>query len=516
MLPEKFLDRMERMLGERYQEFLRSYQEEPCRALRVNTLKGPKEAFLRQAPFSLSPVPWCPDGFYYPKEERPGRHPYHDAGLYYIQEASAMAPVEYLAPRPGERVLDLCAAPGGKSTQIAAAMGQQGLLVSNEIHPARAKILSENMERMGVQNGIVTNEMPQRLAQKLEGFFDRILVDAPCSGEGMFRKNPEAGEEWSLSNIRMCAKRQQEILSCAARMLKPGGRLVYSTCTFAPEEDEEGIRRFLLSHREFQAVTLRRFPGMAAGEPRWDGLFSQTPGELEDLDALRGMGELKDADVLRRPGDSKRWEEAISQTVRLWPHKLKGEGHFVAALQKAASPAFGQAEDRARLEANGWAKEGGFSSYGKKARQKKGRSSAEGLTEKECREYLEFQKQFLKDVCFSGNYRMYGEQLYVTPKGAPSLAGLKVLRPGLHLGTVRKGRFEPSHALALTLSASQASHVWNLPADSPQMEAYLTGAALTAEGEKGWYLITVDGYAIGWGKLSGNTMKNHYPKGLRK
>ena len=232
MLPVEFLNRMEKMLGDDYRAFLESYDNEKYSSLRYNPLKGHKEEFLKNYTFDLSPVSWEENGFYYDHEDKPGKHPYHEAGVYYIQEPSAMAPVHFLNPMPGDVVLDLCAAPGGKSTQIGARMQGKGILVSNEIHPQRAKILSENMERMGIANGIVLNESPDRLAKSFPDFFDKILVDAPCSGEGMFRKNEDAMEEWSLENVRLCAKRQDEILDCAANMLKAGGRIVFSTCTF--------------------------------------------------------------------------------------------------------------------------------------------------------------------------------------------------------------------------------------------------------------------------------------------
>lgn len=461
MLPEDFLERIKGMLKEEYPMFMQSYDKEPCHALRINTLKCHRDHFLEKAPFQLAEVPWSQTGYYYDKDDRPGRHPYHDAGVYYIQEASAMAPVEYLDPRPGERILDLCGAPGGKSTQIAAKMKGQGILVCNEIHPARAKILSENIERMGVCNGIVTNETPQRLAQAWAGYFDRILVDAPCSGEGMFRKNPKAWEEWSLDHVQMCARRQQEILSSAARMLKPGGRLVYSTCTFAPEEDEGTVVHFLEEHPEFFAVCSHRYPGMEPGTPAW----------------VRGCAHEEEK------------EEALLRTIRLWPHKIKGEGHYLAVLQKEG--AIDQGRER-------------------------NKSLIKGISKKACREYLEFQKEHLKELDFSGIYVMFGEQLYLAPEGTMDLAGLKVLRPGLHLGTVKKNRFEPSHALALALHTNQAVHVLDLPWDSQDILDYLKGLALNVQGEQGWYLIAVDGFSLGWGKLSKTSMKNHYPKGLRR
>lgn len=283
MLPQDFLERMEKMLGQEYPAFLAGYEKEPKHSLRMNPLKGTDKTAYAWCPFLTGQVEWEPNGYYYENDAQPGKHPYHEAGLYYIQEASAMAPVRLLKAEPGERILDLCAAPGGKTTQIAADMQGQGLLVCNEIHPARAKILSENVERMGIANALVLNETPSRLAERFEEYFDRILVDAPCSGEGMFRKNESACQEWSLDNVTLCAARQDEILDMAAGMLRPGGRLVYSTCTFSEEENEGSIHRFVERHPEF----------------------------------------------------------LISETIRLWPHKVNGEGHFAAVLVKEGQTAPG-------------------------------------------------------------------------------------------------------------------------------------------------------------------------------
>lgn len=469
MLPQEFLDRMKEMLGEEYPAFLDSYEREKYQALRINTLKTKKEAFLAKAPFTLEQVPWMKDGFYYGSTDCPGKHPYHEAGVYYIQEPSAMAPVEYLmegeiaADRRGERILDLCAAPGGKSTQIAAAMQGCGVLISNEIHLSRAKILSENIERMGVFNAMVTNETPQKLAELFHGFFTRILVDAPCSGEGMFRKKEVACEEWSLSNVQLCAKRQDEILTCAASMLAPGGRLVYSTCTFAAAENEGTVSRFLTRHPEFSIQKTKKFPGMQGGVAAW-----------------------ADAPL-----------EEIGETIRLWPHKLNGEGHFLAVLKKDGTIG----NDKTLYCSNGF---------------EKGISSKDlNIPGKGILEFLQFAKEELKKQP-EGTYIKFGDQLYLAPDGMPSVKGLKVLRPGLHLGTIKKNRFEPSHALAMGLRPEDAVHTVDLRADGTVMRGYFNGQTFACDGEKGWYLITVDGYSAGWGKLAGGIMKNHYPKGLRK
>ena len=491
MLPQDFLDRMEQMLGDEYQAFLASYEKVRFQSLRVNTLKSDREIFLEKSPFALEPIPWCENGFYYGKQDRPGKHPYHEAGVYYIQEPSAMAPVEYLMngirDMEQERILDLCAAPGGKSTQIAAAMCGQGILVCNEIHPARARILSENVERMGIRNAMVTNETPNRLSEVFTEYFTGILVDAPCSGEGLFRKNEEACEEWSPQNVQICADRQDEILDCAAEMLASGGRLVYSTCTFAPAENEGSVSRFLQRHPEFTIEKVCKAEGMEDGVASW----AFWPAE-------------KECDI-----------EGLNDTIRLWPHKLKGEGHYLAVLRKTDELPHG---DKAyKPDLGDKSRELQYS--GNTGRRFCQNGLEQGIPVKEqkmpgkgCVEFLEFAKEALA-VSLDGTYLKFGDQLYLAPKGMPAVKGLKVLRPGLHLGTIKKNRFEPSHALALALRPEEAVHIAEL---KYEIHGYLNGETFAYEGEKGWYLITVDGYSIGWGKLAGGMMKNHYPKGLRK
>ena len=429
MLPVEFLERMEKQLGEEYPAFLESLERPRAVALRFNPLKGQQPSL----PFVMQSVPWEPMGYYYDPEARPGLHPLHEAGVYYLQEASAMAPVTLLDPQPGERVCDLCAAPGGKTTQIAGRMAGEGFLLCNEINPKRAKILSRNIERMGVANALVTNEHPKNLADRYEGFFDRVLVDAPCSGEGMFRKEEAAVTDWSQETVLMCANRQKEILQSAAKLLKPGGRLVYSTCTFAPEENEQVVSSFLTNHPEFTALEITA-PWFAAGE---------------------------------------------NGTFRMWPHKLLGEGHFAAVLQKTAG------------------EEG---------------SPAMEQPQKLPRQWLDFAKT-LQITLPAGKAVLFGTSLYWAPEDMPSLRGIKVMRPGLELGEVKKDRFEPAHALALWLKT--AANTVDFSAESNEMKAYMHGQTLPAS-KKGWCLVMADGYSIGWGKGDGNTLKNHYPKGLRR
>ena len=429
MIPAEFLQRMEKQLGAEYPDFLQSLERPRAVALRFNPLKGE----LPELPFVGDPVPWEPMGYYYDPEARPGLHPYHEAGVYYLQEASAMAPVTLLDPQPGERVCDLCAAPGGKTTQIAGRMDQQGFLLCNEINPKRAKILSRNTERMGVANALVTNEHPDTLAKKYPGFFDRVLIDAPCSGEGMFRKEEAAVTDWSPETVQMCANRQQEILRSGAELMRPGGRLVYSTCTFAPEENEQAIDIFLQEHPDFYPEEVSA-PWFTAGE---------------------------------------------NGTFRMWHHKLLGEGHFAAVLRKEGEPE----EPERPLPGSPLPKE-----------------------------WTAFAREL--DIKLpEGKAVLFGQSLYWAPSALPDLRGIRVLRPGLELGEVKKGRFEPAHALALWLKT--AANVKRLESDAPELKAYLHGETVPAR-EKGWCLVTADSYSIGWGKGDGNVLKNHYPKGLRR
>ena len=462
MLPELFLQRMQDQLGEEYGDFLESYDQEKHQAFRLNRLKrteGGEDAVQKLTGlFRTEPVAWAKDGYYFDPSTRPGKHVYHETGLYYIQEPSAMAPVAFLDVRPGDRVLDLCAAPGGKSTQIGALLQGEGLLISNEINPSRAKILSENVERMGLINACVTNESPEKLAEIFPEYFDRILVDAPCSGEGMFRKNEIALTEWSPENVQMCGERQDGILDCAARMLRPGGRMVYSTCTFAEWENEGSVQRFLSRLPEFELVKNLEFPEKSGAKSRkFDGM------------------------------------------LRLYPHRVRGEGHFLAVLQKQGEVPEG--DRRPALS-----------------------GTVKAASKQDLREWLEFSEENLENrlehIFYSGGqraqYLKFGEHLYMIPEDFPGLKGLKILRPGLHLGQIKKNRFEPSHALALALGPQDVCRVMKLHSEDQAARAYLNGLTFSADGQKGWCVICVDGLSLGWGKIAGGVMKNHYPKGLRK
>lgn len=465
---------MEKMLGGESPAFLSSLEKEKAYGLRLNPLKN--GGFLSPAhlPFTLSPIPWAKEGFFANAEEHPGRHPLHEAGAYYIQEPSAMAVATLLDPQPGEIICDFCAAPGGKSTGIAGRMAGRGLLVSNEIFPARAKILSQNIERLGIPNCVVTNEPPEKMSRFFPGFFDKILVDAPCSGEGMFRKDPQAIAEWKPSLAEFCRNRQEMILEEADKMLRPGGILVYSTCTFAPEENESQIAHFLQQHPDYIPEDWRDIL------PNDCGLEGGRTWTLPSHSANGRDCQLEYPDA--------------EKTLRLWPHRLQGEGHFAARLRKTGAPA--------------------------STKQKKHKKKSSKKTEN----FETFYKDFLTldsgigsvSAAFheKGRLHAFGEELNLVPPAMKSLSGIKILRAGLQLGSEKKNRFHPSHALAMALLPQEAVQVHEC--DGESILAYLRGESLPCEANlRSWTLVTYQGFSIGWGKASQGTLKNHYPKGLR-
>lgn len=457
-LPIEFEKKMKAFLGNEWDDFLYSYDNNRFQALRFNTLKVQSQEermrILKTLKISSDKkVSWADEAYYFDENVRPGKHPYHEMGLYYIQEPSAMSAAALLAPKPGMRVLDLCAAPGGKSTQLATYLGDSGLLVSNEINTQRSRILSQNIERMGIKNAIVTNEDSFVLASHFPGFFNAIQVDAPCSGEGMFRKLPEAIEQWSMENVAICAARQKEILDNAAVMLKPGGTIVYSTCTFSRKENEDVIECFLERHPDFTLEEMERF----------------------------------------------------------WPHKVDGEGHFVAKLVRRGCVDTDLKADR-KTKKN------------KNSKNRKNETKP-ALTKENMNLLSEFLDETISEdmAAWIKNSRlvMFGEQLYRLPDMEVDIKGLKVQRAGLHIGEFKKQRFEPSHSLALALKISEAKNVVKLTCDNPQTIGFFNGQSVmlsdeqAAECKKGWALVCVDGYPAGWGKVNGAQVKNHYPKGLR-
>ncbi len=471
-LPKAFTDRMREDLGDEADSFLGSYLCAPKKALRINTLKIGQDEEDRLTS-GMERVPWEAHGYYYADTDEPGKSPLHSAGAYYIQEPSAMAPVNLLDVRPGMCVLDLCAAPGGKSTQIAARLMGQGVLIANEIVPERAKILSQNIERMGIANAVVTNHDPADLKAVFPASFDRILVDAPCSGEGMFRKDDTAIAEWSEDNVRLCAARQADILDAAAVMLKPGGRLVYSTCTFSKEEDEIQAARFLANNTGLHSTVMGRFAGMRTCD--------------------------------------------MKNAYKIWPQDGYGEGHFMAVFERDGRAGEGEVD-----MACGYA----------------GRLE-KGLGNKE-KQSISSYVDFLKESFIDGDLRQklldtkrlfyFKDRLCLMPEcGLPSLAGLRVIRAGLELGEIRKGRFIPAHALALHVDTSDARSCIDLSGDDARLRDYLNGQTLRcgeyenlcyemkdpASENNGWCLMAVSGVSLGWVKRSNGMFKNHYPKGLR-
>lgn len=463
-LPCAFLERMEKLLATEYGDFLKSYAKERHYGLRRNPLKASEKEFIERIPFALEPIRWAEEGYYYQAADQPGRHILHEAGAYYIQEPSAMAVVGILDPKPGEYILDLCAAPGGKSTQIAGRMAGRGLLVANEIIPNRARVLSQNIERMGIRNCVVCNETPERMVGFFTAFFDRIVVDAPCSGEGMFRKDDTAIAEWSEEHVAMCAQRQYGILSEAAVMLKPGGVLVYSTCTFAPDENEGVVSRFLREHEDFAIEKVPHDEAFLPGRPDW----VQNP------------------------------VEGLEYTMRLMPYKLRGEGHYIAVLRRRGSVQETPTEPKVRA--------------GKQVDITEGKRSKENSVRQFLTDELGLAADWMERQ--HGRIQRFGDQIYLVPDAMISMDGMKVLRPGLHLGTEKKNRIEPSHALALAVGAEETDKKMSLSEE--EAARYIHGESLSCENQKGWTLLTYEGYPLGFGKAANGQMKNHYPRGLRK
>lgn len=439
-LPAAFVAQMEKLLPkEELPIFLASYGLPYCRGLRVNPLKSTGAAIVEEGIISPDdPVPWEEWGYYLPVGSGAGSHLFHSGGAYYIQEPSAMAAVNVLGPKPGEWVLDLCAAPGGKSGQIASALMGKGLLVANEPMGDRARVLSGNLERLGVTNALVTSAYPDQLAKSWPGLFHRILVDAPCSGEGMFRRHPETRSQWSEVTPEGCAKRQRDILSQAAMMLRPGGVMVYSTCTLNDKENEGVVETFLITHSDFSLMPFSLDVGR--GTERFDGM------------------------------------------VRFLPHRIRGEGHFIALFQKK-----GYESDEALKGA---------------VLPPPSKEAAKG--------YAAFcgELGLAESPACSGTF---GNTLVSAPS-LPDVARVKVLRIGLRLGEWRGKVFHPNHSWAMADKGILPS----VEIDETQAERYLHGEVLSVpETLRGWYIVTYKGLSLGWGKASGGMLKNHYPKGLR-
>lgn len=473
--PAEFLARMLELLGpDEFASFVSAFDQPPRIGLRVNTLKISVPDFTSIAPFPLAPVgDWEPAGFFVTDESRPGRHPYHDAGFYYLQEPSAMVAGALLSAAAGELVLDLAAAPGGKATHLASLMGgpaneqpnsplrraldAPGLLVANDVHAGRARLLADNLARWGAINVLVTQDEPERVAAAFGPVFDRVLIDAPCSGEGMIRRRESL--EWSAAIVAACARRQHGILASAPELVRPGGRLLYATCTFAPEENEQVVARFLADQPAFSMEEPPRFGGFERGRPEW----ASDAGELA---------------------------AQVDRAVRLWPHQFSGEGHFLALMRREA--AAGEVTRTA------------------------GDYRPTPPPREEMRLWHAFAEAALAIDVPDERLNVHNHRLYLLPLTTIPTGRVRIVRYGLLLGEMRRGRFHPAHELALALEAGDTTLTLDFRADDASLAAYMAGADLPSQGPEGWLLVTVEGYGLGWGKRVGGRVKNHYPHYLRR
>lgn len=454
-LSEEYLNRMRDLLGEEeFSAYLKSFDEERLYGLRVNTAKVTPEAFPELVSWDLKPVPWIPNGFYYEGTERPAKDPYYYAGLYYLQEPSAMTPAMLLPVEPGDRVLDLCGAPGGKSTELGVRLAGKGVLISNDISNSRAKALLKNLELWGISNICVTSETPDKLADVFGPWFDKILIDAPCSGEGMFRKDDDMVKSYEERGPEYYSEIQKEITDQAVRMLAPGGLLLYSTCTFSRCEDEEIICHILENHQEMELIRLPLFEG-----------------------ASGGIG--------------------LDGCIRLFPHKIKGEGHFISLLRKnggGAERTAAGSRERSRTEPQG----------------KKAPALPTELTD-----FLA-----LMNREFDGSRIMIkNDSVYYLPENFIPAKELRYLRTGLLLGELKNKRFEPGQALAMTLHAEEFRQTISWKKEDDRVIRYLKGETISLTPEegpvKGWCLVCVDGYPLGFAKGTGMALKNKYYPGWR-
>lgn len=455
-LPVEFEEKMKSLLKDDYDNYIACYEDKRLYGLRVNTQKISVEDFLAISPWPLTPIPWIENGFYYDGEQvSPAKHPYYFAGLYYLQEPSAMTPANRLPIEPGDKVLDVCAAPGGKATELGAKLQGEGVLVANDISSSRAKGLLKNIELFGIGNVLVLSEEPGKLEEYFTEYFDKILIDAPCSGEGMFRKEKKMVKAWEEHGPEFFSKLQRSIITQAARLLKPGGMMLYSTCTFDSLENEQTIEYLLEEFPEFQICDMKPYEGFACGIPE------ETKSQNPDM----------------------------KKTVRIWPQRMQGEGHFVALLQK------GEQLSQPDLKSSG----------------KSNVKVADEITD------------FFTAVSWEMDYRrldIHGERVYYMPENLPNLKGIRFLRTGLLLGELKKKRFEPSQAFAMCLKRDEYKYTISLPVDDERVMKYLKGETidvddLVSSKDKGWYLICVEQYPLGWGKLANGSVKNKYLPGWR-
>ena len=479
-LPEDFLERMRRLLGEEYDPWMESYGQDPAMGIRINPARLSKEEWERISPWEIKRVPWNAYGYYSERESRPAKDVFYYGGLYYVQEPSAMAPAAILKVKPGQKVLDLCAAPGGKSTELGARLLGKGLLVANDISASLAKALLKNLEMAGIGNVCVTAEEPKTLAKAFGEAFDKILVDAPCSGEGMFRKEPELVKSWTERGPEYYVPIQREILRQAVKMLKPGGELVYSTCTFSAEEDEETIDWILEKEPDMELLPIKLWEGASCGV---DG----------------------------------------KPVLRLFPHRVWGEGHFAALLRKKAGA--GEEDEQKPEEKAG--SDGERTERFRKGTNSRGMNS-KGQTVMAGREaavwleresdFSDWEKLLSKPLDRERLFVQEG-QIYVLPEGFDKSLRLRFLRTGLLVGSVKRGRFEPSQAMAMTLDKGAFARSFSMEREDERVIRYLKGEGLGLREQeqlsKGWVLVCVDRFPLGWAKSSGNGLKNKYYPGWR-
>lgn len=453
-LPVEFDKKIKLILGNEYDSYIECYNQPRWYGLRVNTKKISCDEFERICPFEIKQIPWIENGYYYDGDSvSPAKHPYYFAGLYYLQEPSAMTPANRLPIEPGDRVLDLCAAPGGKATELGAKLEGEGVLVANDISNSRAKGLLKNIEMFGIDNALVLSEEPGKLVEYFPEYFNKILIDAPCSGEGMFRKDKKMMSAWEVNGPEYFSKIQRDILMKASQMLAPGGLLLYSTCTFDNRENEKVIEYLISNMPEFEICDIFPYEGFENGRP------DLTEEKMKE----------------------------ISKTVRIWPHKMKGEGHYLALLKKRGL----------LLENKGYDAKKKFNGA------------------KELKDFFSNIKWNLDDR----RIYMKEERIYYLPENIPNIKKLRFLRTGLFLGELKKNRFEPSQALAMSLTIGDYKHTISLPATDERILRYLKGETIdisdVSETVKGWTLVCVDQYPLGWGKNMNGMLKNKYSPGWR-
>ncbi len=470
-LPEQFEKRIKEQLGEEAEAYFSCFSMPKYQGLRVNTKKISVEDFLKISPFSLRPVPWTTNGFYYDSKEQPAKHPYYYAGLYYLQEPSAMSPAAFLPIEEGDRVLDMCAAPGGKTTELGAKLNGTGILYANDLSQSRARALLKNIELFGITNSVVLSEPPEKLLSKCCGYFDKILIDAPCSGEGMFRKEPSIMHNWEQVGTMFYAEIQRRITVVGAKLLKQGGTMLYSTCTFSPEEDEEAIVHLLEECPYMELIPLPMFDGFDIGHNEW----ASKP--VPHMDYCR----------------------------RLWPHRIQGEGHFLALLRKKTeeemAPYLEECKQTGR--STEWWNDllPNYGSYPYKGAK---------LT-KEAQEFFEKAGTTL-DV---SRLEEHDGRLYYPPDDMADVRGLRILRSGVYLGENKKKRFEPSQPYAVSLTEANCQYGISLPADDERIVRFLKGETIALDGSNGYVLVCCDGFGLGWGKIQNGMCKNKYQVGWR-